>query len=175
MPLVIPRWTAHSVRDWEELLVNTADEVIDKVATARIQIEEATPARVSLGRSNGGTQLNEATAALLNYMLVIGITGIRVENVDDVWRRIAIHQALFGNYLIDVNKMPLFLTKSDVERHIGIETEVEQRTFEEFVRGVQARPLEKDEAQLPSFVANGNRTLLHACGIGRAVTTGQSA
>lgn len=91
MSFVIPKWTAHAAKDWNDLLIQTAE---------------------------GETQLNEATAALLNYLPIIGVTELKSENVDDAWRRIAIHQALFGSFLSDgagKRPTPMFFTKSDVE------------------------------------------------------------
>ena len=119
MSFVIPKWTAHAVRDWDELLVKT-----DK----------------------GTTELNEATAVLLNYMPLIGIT--KLNNADDAWRRIAIFQALFGCVISNkTKKLPMFITKSDVDRHIGIETEGKQLTFGEFCLDINTRKLEGDETQ----------------------------
>jgi len=171
MPFVIPKWTAHSVRDWDELQVNTADDVLDIAASAGIELKE--PLK-DLLRLKAATKINEATAALINCLLLIGVTGIRAGNVDDVWRRIAIHEALFGSFLKDVNNQPLFFTKSDVERHIGIETEVKHKNFEAFCSDIQGRLLEADGALLPSFVANGNRTLLQAVGIRQNGKKGKS-
>src|SRR5687768_17470105 len=140
MTLVIPKWAAHAVRDWGELLVTTAD---------------------------GKHELNEATAALINYLPLVGITELTVDNVNDAWRRIALFQAVLGTVVSDrANKQPVFITRSDVERHIGIQTDGKQLTFEEFCQDIKSRGLEMDEAKLPSFIANGKRTLLQAAGIG---------
>jgi len=139
MSFVIPKWTAHEVHDWKGLWVKTDD---------------------------GDDELNEATCALINYLPVVGITEITAENVDDVWRRIAIYQALFGSIYSNLdNGQPLFLCKSDVERHVGIETEGTRIPFEDFCAKVRVQKVEEAESKLPSFVANGNRTLLYISGI----------
>ena len=69
MPFVIPKFSARNVADWKELFIKIDEEKM---------------------------QLNEATAMIINYMAIIGISDIKRENVEDVWRRIAIHQAVFG-------------------------------------------------------------------------------
>ena len=141
MPMVIPKWTAHGVADWDELLVDTADGRLD---------------------------LNEATAAVLNYMPAIGITTLTRENVGDAWCRIAIHQALLGSFLRDTRTgQPFFLTKSDVFRHIGVETEGTQESFAHFCDSLLWRAHQQEESELPSFVANGRRSLLQVLGVPR--------
>lgn len=137
MAFVMPKWRAHNVEAWEDLIVRT---------------------------DSGDEDLNNATAAILNYMPVIGITRLTEENIEDVWRRIAIHEALFGSFIFNTfNKQPLFLVRSDIARHIGIETEGKQLTFEAFCSMIHHHKLEPDETRLPSYVANGNRTLLSVC------------
>lgn len=96
----------------------------------------------------------------------MGVTKITRENVDDMWRRIAIYQALFGGFLTGSDGAPLFFTKSDIDRHIGIETEGKSQTFEEFCRSIEERLLNTDEKLLPFFIANGRNTLLKLAGVG---------
>lgn len=142
MPVVIPKWTAHGVAEWDELLVATGD---------------------------GQFELNEATAALLNYMPVIGITALTQETAGDAWCRIAIHQALFGTFIEDSkNSQPFFLTKSDVLRHIGVETEGTQQSFHEFCESLPRRAQLQEESASLFFVANGKRSLLQVLGISKA-------
>ena len=139
MSIVIPKWWADKVKDWESLWLKTDD---------------------------GSDELNEATCALLNYLAIVEITEINDENVEEVWRRIAIFQALFGSIYADQdNNEPLFITRSDVYRHIGIETEVKKITFESFCRKIISMRLAQEDSRLPSFIANGNRTLLSVVGI----------
>jgi hypothetical protein len=134
MPFAIPKWNAHRVKEWDDLIVVTEEE---------------------------SRQLNAASVALLNYMPIIGITELEVDNIDDAWRRIAITQALYGSFVYEdegTYKKPLFFTKSDIERHIGAESEGKQLTFEEFCRNIEGRKyLETNNEELPSFIANGNR------------------
>lgn len=141
MPPVFPKWRAHDVADWNELLVDNG---------------------------NGRVDLNEATAALLNYMPIIGITALTQENAGDAWCRIAIHQALFGSIVHNPKTgQPYFLTKSDVFRHIGVETEGSEQSFTDFCSSLHRRAQQQNEGNLPSFVANGRRSLLQLLGVRR--------
>ena len=143
MAFVIPKWTAHKVRDWDGLIVETPKD---------------------------GQDLNAATAMLLNYMAIIGVTELRQDNVDDAWRRIAIYQALFGSLLSrKADELPVFFTRSDIERHIGVETEGKTLTFAEFCSDIGAMNLKANEETLPAFIANGRMTCLQAAGVGRIV------
>lgn len=142
MSLVIPKWTACDVADWTGLLVSNDD---------------------------GQLVINLATAAILNYMPVIGITKLTSENVEDAWCRIAIHQALLGSYVEDMETgQPLFLTKSDLLRHVGVEAEGEDKSFAEFCISFHRQTQQQDEKNLPSFIANGRRSLLTALGLSGA-------
>lgn len=139
MPPVIPKWRAHAVRDWKDLLVETLD---------------------------GGTEPNVATVALLNYMPAIGVPTLTEENAPDAWCRIAVYQALFGSLVENqTTGQPLYLTKSDVLRHIGIETEGMQQTFVEFCGSIHRQAQLQDETLLPSFIANGGSSLLKLLGL----------
>lgn len=134
VPIVIPKWTAHNVADWNELLVDAGD---------------------------GRFDLNEATAALLNCMPAIGITALTQETACDAWCRIAIHQALFGSFVQDRRTgQSFFLTKSGVFRHIGVETEGKQQSFNEFCKSLLGRAQVQEESESLFFVANGKRSLL---------------
>ena len=139
MAFVIPKWWAHEVADWSDLLIKS---------------------------KSGDNVLNEATAAVINYLPLVGITKLTRENADDAWRRIAIHQALFGSWLCDSSERPYFVTKHDVERHIGIETEGANSTFYEFCSRLDGTPI-GDLEQLPSYVANDYKTLLEVVGLPR--------
>lgn len=141
MPIVIPKWTAHGVSDWNDLLVDAGD---------------------------GRRDLNEATAALLNYLPVIGITALTQETAGDAWCRIAIHQALFGTFVFDSKTgQPFFLTKSDVFRHIGVETEGKPQAFGEFCESLLRRAQQQEESESAFFVANGKRSLLQVLGVSK--------
>lgn len=141
VPIVIPKWTAHGVADWDDLLVDNGD---------------------------GRFELNEATAALLNYMPAIGITALTQETAGDAWCRIAIHQALFGA-LVQNSKtgQKLFLTKSDVFRHIGVETEGTQQSFSQFCESLLRPAQLEEESESLFFVTNGRRSLLQVLGVSK--------
>jgi hypothetical protein len=139
MAFVIPRWRAGAVRDWEELLITT---------------------------EGGGRDVNEVTAALLNFLSAVGIAELTEKNLEDAWRRITVFQALFGTYISDPDSGPLFLTRHDVARHVGVEVEVSRElTFEEFCVNIARKPSEQDEGLLPTFIANGRRSALEWSGL----------
>jgi hypothetical protein len=141
LPLVIPRWRGHDVADWDALLVPNND---------------------------GERELNRATAAILNYMPVIGVPALTPDTAGDAWCRIAIHQALFGTlFSDDQTGKPFFLTKSDVFRHIGMETEGTSQAFGEFCESLLQPAKRQAESDSPLFVANGNRSLLQILGISK--------
>lgn len=145
-PFVVPRYELGGIRDWRKLLNKETD---------------------------GTYVLNNITAAVITYMPCVGVTELTTENGDEAWCRIAIYQALFGSMLnrLDENgkgdeRRPVFLTRLDVLRHIGLETEGHRSSFQEFCATLPSdvkRAIEKREKSLeylPSFVANGNRSLL---------------
>jgi hypothetical protein len=137
---VIPKWQAHAVENWQELLVEN---------------------------SEGKVELSLATVAIFNYMPVIGIIELTAENVEDAWRRIAILEALRGSFLSNSEtRKPLFLTKTDLERYVGAETEGTKMSFQQFCAQVASWSLSTDQKELPSFIANGNATLLELSGVG---------
>lgn len=145
MSCVAPKWQAHGVADWQELLLPTSD---------------------------GSRILNEATCAVLNYMPLVGVTELKADNAADAWCRIAIHEALFGTAVVDVqNGRPAFVTLQDVLRHIGLETEGTACTFGEFCAGVYCRALRSKAPEAAGLVANEGRSLLEICGIAAAVRT----
>lgn len=136
MFFVLPKWQAYNVEDWQSLIVETED---------------------------GRKGLNDATATLLNYMAIIGIDELTNENLEDAWHRIAIHQAIFGGFSYDNEAKPMFLTRTDVERHIGIEVEGNYITFQEFCSKIKSLKLDTPLSELPSYIANGNSTMLELC------------
>lgn len=70
--ITFPKWVACNVRDWDALWVTLSD---------------------------GSVDLNEATAAVINYMPVIGVLTPTEEAAPDAWCRIAVHQALFDLFV----------------------------------------------------------------------------
>jgi hypothetical protein len=115
---------------------------------------------------DGRRDLNEATAARLNYLPVIGITALTQDTAGDAWCRIAIHQALFGTFIFDPKTgQQFFLTKSDVFRHIGVETEGKPQAFAEFCESLLWRAQQQEESESLFFAANGKRSLLQVLGV----------
>ncbi len=136
---VFPKWQADAVENWQELWVK---------------------------KSDGKVELSCATGAIFNYMPAVGITKLTADNVADVWRRIAIIEALRGSLVVDSKtQKPLFVTRTDIERHIGAETEGTNKTFKQFCAEIVSWGLSSDHKKLPSFIANGNATMLELFGI----------
>jgi hypothetical protein len=139
MAFVIPRWRAHNVADWESLLVKN---------------------------SNGKSELNQATVAILNYLPVIGITEITSDNAVETWCRITLLEAVHGAFVERrggaEDGSPLFTTKDDVIRHIGIEAEGDEKSFAAFYESVCRHiPSNKiDSSRTAAYSANGGQTLL---------------
>ena len=139
MPFVIPKYSLAEVADWEALMVE----------------------------GNGcGRQLNEATAALINYLPVIGIAQLSASNLDDAWLRIAAHQAQLGSFVVDpATGRSLYLTREDVARHIGLRAEGHDQTIEAFWSYLCRRGDEAKGNNLPFHVANGGESLLALSGV----------
>lgn len=133
--MTIPKWTAYKVKNFEQLYVR--DE-------------------------SGRSVLNLATCALINYMPIVGITNITDVSKLDLWIRIATFQSINGSfYYFDKSKskIPIFLTQDDINRHIGLETEGTNLTFQEFCNKWLTKNL-LDHSVTPSYCANMNRTML---------------
>lgn len=141
MSLVIPKWRATNVARWEELLVQTP---------------------------NGDFDLSPATVAILNYMPIIGITELSEENAIDALCRITLVECLFGPVTAtrDDSGRPhlYFVTKDDVFRHVGLETEGEAQSHAEFFQFLLRRATSAniDMAATSAYIANGRMTLLQA-------------
>jgi hypothetical protein len=139
MTFVIPRWRAVAVTDFTALWVR---------------------------EQNGLRELNAATAMVLNYMPVIGITHLTSQNAGEVWCRIAIHQALLGGVVEEYSTgKTCFLTKDDILRNIGFETEGTEETFELFCAETVGRARREQPGELPSTVANGGRSMMEILGV----------
>jgi hypothetical protein len=139
MAFVIPKWRAHNVADWESLLVKVND---------------------------GRRDLNPVTEAILNNMPVIGITEITAGNAVEAWLRISLMESVYGALITKRggadDGQPLFTTKDDVIRHVGIETEGAEKTFAEFYEQTFRRFLTNpvNTSRTAAYLANGGLTLL---------------
>jgi len=142
MALVIPRWQARNVADWKALLVVNDD---------------------------GSKQLSAASVVILNYMSLIGVPTLTADNAADAWCRIAIWEALFGAMAeAPETSQPLFVTRADVLRHVGLETESDFCSFTEFCACIHRRAMQTDTKAVAALVANGGRTLLEHSGVSPA-------
>jgi hypothetical protein len=146
MSTVIPKWNAFNVAAWEELLVVGAE---------------------------GNRNLNPATAMIINYMPIIGITVLTKENAVDAWLRMTLLECIHGSFLRMTGGPKdghrYFVTKDDVERHIGLDTEGSSMTHSEFYarvcHGVSSSKIETSGTA--AYIANGQRTLLEV-GLGKS-------
>jgi hypothetical protein len=69
--------------------------------------------------------------ALVWASIPCGFNTIREDNVDRIWTRIAVMQALGGAFL-GTSDGPLYLTRDDVVRYIGLSTNASAKTDAEF-------------------------------------------
>ena len=113
-----------------------------------------------------GGELNHASATLINLTPVLGVSRITEENLRDVWLRLAALQSMVGAVLWDGAGGPVYFTRADVERHIGLETEARDKTLVDFMR--YALRLTVDERSDLFRSANAGRTALEKMGVGDA-------
>jgi len=137
MAFVFPKWRAHNVADWEDLLVSTGD---------------------------GRKELNPITILLLNVMPSIGIIELTEENAFDFWTRMTLIENLHGGFFQAPGEhgQRYFITKDDIIRHIGLETEGSKKTHAEFYDEIRRRVTfgQIDSTRTAAFLANGRRSLL---------------
>lgn len=138
MVLIFPYWRAHNIEDWESLLV----------------------------KGDTGREPNACTQALINMLYMAGVTGISEANINEVWLRITLVQGVAGCFVNAADGSPIFLTMNDVKRHIGVEVEGEDRTFEEFGRALRKLAQLSREESLPTLIANGGKSGLARIGLG---------
>jgi hypothetical protein len=139
--VIVPKYRAFGVSDWDQLYVKQVD---------------------------GSESLNAATAAVINYLPIIGVPALTEETVDDAWRRIAIHEALFGALVVSQVgscEVPGFVTRDDLVRHQGLETECIELSFLDYCARIQKRAISSESQETPAFVANASRSLLQICGV----------
>ena len=136
--LIGPRWQAHKVDNFEQLVKLDAD---------------------------GRKILNFASCALINTMAMVGVTEITEETKRDLWVRIAIFHSMQGGFIyLDQGdtKSPVFLTQQDIYRHVGLITEGTNYSFTEFCdKWVANRNIEEETS--PAWCANNFRSLLDIC------------
>jgi hypothetical protein len=139
--VIVPKYRAFGVADWDQLYVKQVD---------------------------GSESLNAATAAVITYLPIIGVPALTEETVDDAWRRIAIHEALFGALVVSrvgSCEVPHFVTRDDLVRHQGLETEGIESSFLDYCARIQKRAISSKSQETPAFVANASRSLLQICGV----------
>lgn len=112
----------------------------------------------------GVSHLNEATALLINYLPVIGVPELNAENAEDAWLRIAAHQAHLGSLMVGSSGERWYLTRHDVLRHIGLETEGAHESIERFWAYL-SRQRPGGDHDSPFVRVNGGRSLLSLVGI----------
>lgn len=91
---------------------------------------------------DGSEQWHPVTQTLVFALMGIGVREITEQNVDEVWRRIALAQAL-GQV---ITRDPI--TPADVVRHIGLSTNVSTFTATEFNRRMKAKAKEATDRLL---------------------------
>ena len=137
MVFIVPYWQAHNVKDWDSLLVN----------------------------GDTGREPNACTQALINMLYMAGVTEISEENFYEVWMRITLVQGVAGSFVKAADGSPVFLTLNDVKRHIGVEVEGEDRTFQEFGGALRKLAKRTQEESLPTMIVNGGKSGLERIGL----------
>ncbi len=142
MALVIPKWNAFDVENWQQLIAEG---------------------------DNGDGGLNVVTTMIINYMPIIGVTKLTAENAIDAWCRIMLMEALFGSLIESPHrageKKNYFITKDDVLRHIGVKIEGRTLSFADFYDSVCANAEGIDTDRTAQYIANNNQTLLRIAGV----------
>lgn len=77
------------------------------------------------------------TEYLVYGLMGIGVSEIKAGNVDEVFRRVAIHQKLYGAALeYHIPPTKIYLTIQDIKNHIGLRVNVSNMTAAEFNKRV---------------------------------------
>ena len=132
--ITIPRWSAHDVRDWKHLCILN---------------------------ENGKRELNPVTCVLINYTLAIGVNEITEDNIDEVFCLVALLEAVYGAVLTTTKNTPLFITRDDVARHIGLRTESPPIALSDFWN--QMLVINRNKNSVGMREANGGTTALQVC------------
>jgi hypothetical protein len=82
-------------------------------------------------KESGGKKLNGLTFTLGMTSIACGFPAITERNVKEVWRRVDESQKLYGA-LMGNAKGPVWFTKEDIVRHIGLRTNATNFTKAEF-------------------------------------------
>ena len=127
----LPRWSAHEVKDWDKILART---------------------------TSGETAVNPVSAAIINYTVIVGVGNITAENVDEVFMRVAVLEAVCGAYFT-LDDRPLFITHEDIRMHIGLDTEAPTKTLAEFWGSL---PIQAIPTGIGHLQANGGLVALSA-------------
>ena len=90
------------------------------------------------------TKIHPVTNYLIWSSLLTGISSITEKNVDEVFRRIAVLQKLEGSEIRYVDSISndwveIYLTKKDIENHIGLWTNATTLTAAQFDKKVMER------------------------------------
>ena len=89
----------------------------------------------------GKEQWHPVTNVLVWSSIPCGYWEITAKNVDEVWHRVSLWQAVQGALLSSVNG-DIYITREDVEMHIGLSTNAIRKTRAEFNKTL-ARALEQ--------------------------------
>lgn len=81
----------------------------------------------------GRKQWHPVTNSLVWWTIPIGINQITETNIDKVWERIQVWQALTGSVMGN-SEREIWLTREDVFMHIGLSTNASNKTDTEFYK-----------------------------------------
>lgn len=80
--------------------------------------------------------LNSVTNALIWGTMAIGMREITSKNWERFYKRLHILERVKGAFLVSGGN-PVYLTKDDVKRHIGLTTNVSNETDTQFYKGLE--------------------------------------
>lgn len=133
----------------------------------RWNVSEVSNSELFEASRDGGKELNAVTGLLVWYLYTIGIPQITPANFQEVWRRVAIVEALTGGAL-NVGNKTLFMTFGDIVRHIGlVASEAVDRDFQSFILNClpSAEKACTEWRSTPSYWANDQRTAINWAGL----------
>jgi hypothetical protein len=103
---------------WSVENVENQDEVCWRVCTEDLPMH---------GMKKGESYLSPVTNALIWHSLNTGIGTITEESAAEVYARVSFVEMLYGASLMGPEG-PVFITKEDIERHVGLRTNASFKT-----------------------------------------------
>lgn len=90
-----------------------------------------TEADLTYTNSTGEDEWTAEANSIVFQMMFIGMHDITEDNAPEVWRRVDLNQRLYGHLWLRGGE-PVFLTKADIKRFIGLTTNVAEESKQKF-------------------------------------------